>query len=141
MQKLFGHIIKVYAGKYPNSDIIEVYKWQGYKFEQFIKWQWYFEYRAALLRVKYPKNHIYSMQFDEPLTKKTSLEILNSNISSQRGQVTKIKNAIYDFQKNWDELFPIESHPLYTKALKKLNEAENKLESLIKQKQHYGKED
>lgn len=64
MEKLYGFIIKVHAGEYPTSDIIEVYRWSGFKFTLFFKWKWYFEYRAALLRVKYPKNHIDAHQFD-----------------------------------------------------------------------------
>lgn len=131
MEKLFGYIIKIHAGEYPNSDIIEVYKWSGYKFEQFIKWKWYFEYRTALLRVKYPRNHIDARQFDEPLTLKTKREILNSKISAQKGQITKIKNAIIKYEQHWDELFPIEDDLLYNKAKNKLEIAENDLNELL----------
>lgn len=131
MEKLFGFIIKVHAGEYPNSDIIKVHRWNGYKFNQFIKWKWYFEYRTALLRVKYPKNHIDARQFDEPLTPKTKKEILSSKISAQKGQVTKIKNALLKYEQHWDELFPIEEDVLYNKAKIKLAQAESELNKLI----------
>ena len=131
MEKLFGFMIKVYNGEYPTSGIKEVYRWNNYKFNQFIKWKWYFEYRVALLRVKYPRNHIDARQFDEPLTYKTKMEILKSKISSQKGQVTKIKNAIKKYEQHWDELFPIEEDLNYIKAKNKLIEAKNKLDELI----------
>lgn len=131
MEKLFGFIIKVYAGEYPNSGILEVHRWEGYKFSQFIKWKWYFEYRVALLRVKYPKNHIDARQFDEPLTPKAEAEILKSKISAQKGQVTKIKNAIERAERNWDQLFPIEDDQYYQKAQEKLYKAEIELKELM----------
>lgn len=131
MEQLFGFIIKVYGGEYPTSGIIEVYRWDSYKFNQFVKWKWYFEYRVALLRVMYPRNHIDARQFDEPLNAKTAMEILKSKISSQKGQVTKIKNAINKYEQHWDELFPIEEDLNYKKAKSKLIEAENKLDELV----------
>lgn len=132
VSKLHGFIIKVYAGEYPNSDIIEVYKWSGYKLHQFTKWMWYFDYRTALLRVKYPRNYIRAVKFDEPLTPKSEKEILKSRISSQKGQVTKIKNAIRKAKQHWDYLFPIEDEDSYKRAIVKLEEAEKKLKELIK---------
>lgn len=131
MEKLFGFIIKVYAGEYPTAGIMEVYKWNGYKFNQFVRWRWYFEYRVALLRVKYPKSHIDARQFDEPLTQKTKMEILRSKISAQKGQVTKIKNAIKKYEQHWDELFPIEDDIMYNRAKNKLEIAEKELDDLI----------
>ena len=131
MEKLFGFIIKVYNGEYQTSGIKEVYRWDSFKFSQFVKWKWYFEYRVALLRVKYPRNHIDARQFDEPLTQKTKMEILKAKISSQKAQVTKIKNAIKKYEQHWDELFPIEDDIMYNKALNKLEIAKKELDELI----------
>ena len=41
-----------------HRNVIESFHWDRMTFKQRNKWDWYFHYRAALLRTKYPKlNH------------------------------------------------------------------------------------
>lgn len=128
--KLHGHIIKVYEGEHPGSGIIYTERWSGYKFHQYMKWSWYFEYRYALLRVNFPKNYISSNHFDELLTPKAKSEILKNKVSAAKGRVTKIKNAIKKMESNWNEIFPIEDDESYQKAKVKLREAEKDLNEI-----------
>ena len=43
------------------SDVIEFLIWKNMDFKLVFKWDWYFQYRAALLQVKYPK---YRVEYD-----------------------------------------------------------------------------
>ena len=53
--RAFWVTIKVYGGKYPTDQILEIYSWKG-PWHVRKKWNWYFKYRAALFQVQNPKN-------------------------------------------------------------------------------------
>lgn len=129
-EQLYGCKIVLYDSEYPNGNILKVLKWSGYRFHQFTKWQWYFNYREALLRVEYPRNCIELIRFTEPLTKKTEAEIFKRKLTSQKAKVTKYRNALKLAEKNWDKLFPIEDDLFYIKALQKVRNAEKELNEL-----------
>lgn len=99
-----------------------LYKNKGFTLEQFVKWKWYFEYRAALYKIQNPKLHIEVQQtqyFDLP-EKHIREKDLKNKIKSAKGDITKIKNKIRKFKDKGGDLFP-ESNPSYQKALTKLN--------------------
>ena len=81
------------------------------------RWKWYFEYRAALLRVKYPHGFIeythgpykYTLPEEEYKTK------LENNIKAAKSKLTEYSNKIAKAKANWMEMFPIEEHPGWRK--------------------------
>jgi hypothetical protein len=89
----------------------------------YMKWKWYFEYRAALLKVQHPKALVeyrtgpyeYVLPDDE-----YKMKVKNHYLSNKRQQ-SKFKNKINLIRKNWSELFPIEEHPDWKKVNDKLN--------------------
>lgn len=89
----------------------------------YIRWKWYFEYRAALLRVKYPRAFIEYVsgpyQYELP-DDKYKEKVKNRYLSDKR-QLAKFKNKLNSIRKNWNELFPIEENPNYRKIEEKLN--------------------
>lgn len=129
-EKQYGFVIKLHDTEYPSGDVIEFLQWGGYKFEQFAKWRWYFDYRVALLRVRYPKNYIYATQFTEELSKKTAQEILQQKIISKKRMVTKVKNALTKAESEWNQLFPITMDDRYTNSKMKLMKLESELQEL-----------
>lgn len=98
-----------------------VYFRNDMRVEFFIRWKWYFEYRAALLRVKYPKAFIefthgpyeYILPEQEYKTK------LENNIKAAKAKLTEYSNKIAKAKANWMEMFPIEDHPGWRKISEK----------------------
>lgn len=130
IEQLYGYNIRVYDTRYCNGRVIEVLRWTGYQLQQFAKWKWYFEYRYALLRVKYPKNCIEHGEFKMKMDKKTAAQILKDKIRSKKRNITVHKNKLKAVVDNWNELWPIEEHPLYQKVVAKIKRLENELAEL-----------
>lgn len=126
-EQKYGFRIIVYDGAYPNGEILEMHFWKDYLFHTFSKWMWYFEYRTALARVRYPRNYIRSGQFTESLKPKQYADILRNKIIAKKRRVTEVKNKMALAIEHWSELFPIENDEIYIRAAKKLSELESQL--------------
>ena len=61
--KKYGCQIRIHRKDYYCSEPNLVLRWEGYSFQQYNKWQWYFRYRAALEQVKHPRNFVELAQF------------------------------------------------------------------------------
>lgn len=89
----------------------------------FHRWKWYFEYRYALLKVKYPRAYI-KLEYDRyELTlpeEEYKTKMRNKLISAKR-MVTQFEKKIDYVRANWDEFFPPEEHPKWKKVLEKLD--------------------
>jgi len=119
--------IKVYDDK---RNLIEFFLWSGMKWNIRIKYDWYFNYRAALLQVKYPKYKILTSMGNEPASFKTLLEIKNSKIIRKKAKITELKNKLKKAIDKWDCLFPIEEDIFYQQAVKKIAKLEFELTSI-----------
>lgn len=118
--RIFVKILFSESGK---SALAEVHYFKNeMRVEFFQKWKWYFEYRAALLRVKFPKAYIkletgpYEYTLPED---KYRQKVKNQYLSDKR-QLTKFQNKLNSISKNWNELFPIEQNPNWKKISEKL---------------------
>ena len=134
---LFYHRIQVHEGEHHGYDIIETLIWKELPWTLMCKYKWYFEYRAALLKVKYPK---YKVNHDWGKYKKdgkSKLQHLKSKESAARGQVTKIKNDLSKAEKNWNKLFPITDNIMYRKKVEKLKDKQVQLEQIQNQIKSY----
>lgn len=111
-----------------------VYFRDGMTIPQWNKWEWYFRYREALIRIQNPKWYT-SLEFiaydPDP---RTAEEILakrqQDKIRAAKAQITKIQNAIGRYRSEYNELFPIEDDKIYIKLHIKLMEAEENLKKL-----------
>lgn len=128
--KLYGFTITIYNGYYPYTGIKEVYCWKGYRLKQLTKWKWYFEYRYALLRIKYPKNLINKGSYDYDAPADIKLVNLKNRISAKKRKITEIANKLQLARDNWTELFPIEENEFFIKAVGKLDRLKNELQQL-----------
>lgn len=71
--------------------------WDNMPFEMLQRWKWYFEYRAALLKVQYPRIRVeVTTGFSEK--KKDLATVLKNRITSGKGEVTKWKNKLAAFE-------------------------------------------
>lgn len=125
----WGYYITVYDSPYPYT-VLEYYKWENLSFELFIKYKWYFEYRYALLRVKYPKFRIEHNQLKRDLNQKEKKSLFENRLIGKKRTLTKYRNALKLFEQNWSSLFPIMEDEQYQMALVKISRVENDLKEM-----------
>jgi hypothetical protein len=126
--------IKVLDQKRQKVDFLS---WSGLKWELRLKYNWYFNYRAALLQVKYPKFQVQTTWGNEPATGKTLEEIRKSKISSKKATITKAKNNLAGYlaefehyKKSYIEIFPIEDQLKYKEFLQNIALLKDKVNRL-----------
>ncbi len=107
-----------------NSGVNESLYWDGMSLETLTKWTWYFEYRAALLKVKYPRIKVESRWGNYEATGKKLMDIYEARKLGKTRTISKYKNMIAKSIENWDQLFPIEDDVLYKKAIAKIERLE-----------------
>ena len=131
--KLYGYHIRVFDTKSRNGNVIEYLRWDGLPFQTFMRFNWYFEYRYALLRVQHPKACIVHGQFQTELTEKAAKDILKNKISAKKRKITEYKNKLSMAEKSWQSFFPIEEDETYKKAVGKIARLKVELGELEKQ--------
>lgn len=106
------------------------------------RWKWYFDYRAALLKVKHPKSFVslYQGAYDYVLPEVEYRTKLENKIRAAKGRITEFDGKLKNLIDTWHELLPIEHHPDWTKIVQKkdyyrlqLNLLITEYESLTKQ--------
>lgn len=127
----WGYYIKVYDGKYPSSSTLLLIKWENLSFELFCKYKWFFEYKYALLRIKYPKHLIEKNQFKIDLNAEEKKDLLKNRIIGKKRTITKYKNKLSLAEKHWNQLFPISEDDMYKKAVIKIERLESELQNLL----------
>lgn len=120
-KRFFAYILFNEHGKYQPYE--KVYFRNEMTLPFLMKWKWYFKYREAILRVKYPKAYIElrTGPYDYILPKNELQKKLKNNLSAAKRKLTEFKNKITYERENWNELFPIEEHPKWADIEKKLN--------------------
>ena len=109
-----------------------VYHNEDFPFEIFMKWKWYFDYRAALYKVQHPKHRVDLMtgSYDyAPAPEVAFLNLKNKMIAKKR-VISKYRNKIQMAKSRWNELFPIEEYHLYKEAMEKINRTQTELNNL-----------
>lgn len=111
-----------------------VYYNKGFRFQCFMKWKWYFRYRAALFQVQNPKWCVELVTFDYEM-KSTNMQIEKRRkdiIAARRRKLTIAKNRLAEYKNTYKGLFPLSEDPDYIKSLQivtnyeaRLNEAED----------------
>jgi hypothetical protein len=107
--------------------------WEGMTVQQCVKWRWYFRYRQALLQIKYPKYEVSLNTFQQPLKKRSLNNSLINAIRGKKAKLTEARNKLRVATETWDEIFPIESDPLYPKVIAKISRLEAELQCLENQ--------
>lgn len=104
--------------------------------EFFQRWKWFFEYRAALLRVKHPKAYISYRHspYEYVLPEDKYREKVRNRYLADKRLLTKFQNRLNAVRENWNELFPIEENPEWNKVVEKMNYYQ---EQLRKSKEEY----
>ena len=126
--------IKVLKGLNP-YDVIEELCWDDLPNQMIFKWMWYFKYRQALLQVKYPRKRVVmerrKYQPETTTEKERLLTRLQNKHRAKKGKITQYTNKIELAIKDWKQLFPIEEHPQYIKAIDKLTRLRREEKELV----------
>lgn len=135
MNYLFWYKILVFTK--PGGDLVEHKLWKDLRFDIRMKYNWYFKYRAALLRVKYPKFYIdqrWGKEEINEMSPKQQIEYRDKRrkIAVKR-KITRFRNAItvYETEEKL-KLIPDFNNPKYLRTIEKLKEYENELLQLEK---------
>lgn len=87
--------IKAYTKQGASGVEIDHLHWYAMSFEVRTKWNWYFNYRAALMQVHHPKAYIdYRWGHEEPKTEHDTVLLLKRQITSKKRKITEIKNKL-----------------------------------------------
>lgn len=97
--RTFWVTIKVYGGKYPTDQILEIYSWKG-PWHVRKKWNWYFKYRAALFQVQNPKNLVEFFCGSEEPDLRTRRDFIKLKIVTTKRMLTKLTNEL-EKHKEW----------------------------------------
>jgi len=122
---------KISIGKHI-GDLKCIYYNEGFTYQQFSKWRWYFEYRAALFKVHNPKMRVEFIWNSYPYVAKDIAQRndLKNKIKGKKATITKYENLLQAAIKNWNSIFPIEQDEIYKKALEKINKNKFELNQL-----------
>lgn len=100
------------------------------KMDFFLKWEWFFRYRAALYQVQNPKKYVMyeSGSYDYALPDSKLYDKVKNSYFGAKRTLSKIKNQLDEIRKKYTEMFPIEEHPAWAKNMKKLKYYEDQVE-------------
>lgn len=126
----FRWVIKIslHRNTYKASDAKVMYYKKDLPFELFIRWKWFFRYRAALIQVQHPKQFVelefIKVKFTPDL--QVLLKRAKDKFIGAKATLTKYQNKKKEMEDNWNELFPIQQHPKYMFVMDKIDEYEIK---------------
>ena len=129
-----NHWVKITVKTRLGGDVVESLSWSNLRWHTRCRFGWYFNYRAALLQIKYPKYEV-NMTWGNDAKPKTQLEKLQDKITGKKATITKFKNLLKKAEDSWTDLFPITTNPDYLKAVEKIQRLEGELEYLIYEKE------
>ena len=144
------YFFKVWAGPNAGGNPI-VYSVFDLTFDQFAKWRWYLEYRAALVKVQNPRWNVDTTwgNYDWMPAADQYLKDLKNKIAGKRREITKWTNAIENCDKPWERKaglfindYPLEKdrdYLLYQKAIAKIERHKKELKSLIEEQMNLEK--
>lgn len=137
-KEMFHFTIRLFEKKY-GCKPIQLLRWEGYTVQWLTKWRWYFDYRAALLKVQYPKYHVdvfwgaFDSQIETDVAKVKKIR-LKKDLTTAKRMKTTYFNAIEKYKEEQSKLLiPDWENSKYLKALKKLDFYTNKVESITKE--------
>lgn len=123
--------VKIVAGEAPGGNPC-IYFNKDLRFETFMKWKWYFDYRAAFYKITYPKHKVDLLtgSYDYIAPRELQIKALRDSIAGKKRVITMYKNKIQMAKSEWNELFPIEDEPMYQKAISKVEKSQTELDNL-----------
>lgn len=124
---LFWVSIKV--TDFRQNKVVDFVLWDNLPFNIRTKYDWYFNYRSALLQIKYPKLQVVKHWGKTEIKKDLKRDAIVKSINAMKSKISKNKKLLATGIKNWSEIFPIEDDLIYKKVIIKMQADINKLKS------------
>lgn len=127
--KKYGCKIILHRQQYYGSEGKLLHYWNDLSFKTFIKFQWYFQYRAAMVKVEHPRQFVELATFQYDYVPKAD-EIkkrLQDKLKSAKAKRTEWGNKVERYKAGWNSLFPIEEDPNYKNAMDRIKEKEQSI--------------
>ena len=117
--------IVLFSTPYFSSHVKETLYWKDLTFPVIIKWGWYFEYRAALLKVQNPKCCVKYSSGKVKITDESPIKLrlykTKQRLKTVRSMITRYNNGIRRYEEYQHSLLiPDFENPKYLKALETL---------------------
>ncbi len=116
------------------GNVVNFLEWTDVDINRFVRWKWYFRYRAALLQTQHPKMYV---EIDHtPIKTKSQKDLVDTlkrRVSARKSQISKWENLMKKAEKNWNQLFPIHEDPNYKKAIAKIEYNQGELNQVLKE--------
>jgi hypothetical protein len=133
--KLLFYNIRVVTERGGTGKYVTHLHWRGMTLQQHVKWTWYFKYRGALLRIKYPRYLIDETWGSYTPEGRTLEEMvaakLKQDITTKRRMITKFTNVIRLYEEEESKsLLPNLTDPRYLRTKEKLLEYQFQLINL-----------
>lgn len=127
--KKHGCIISLHRQQHYGSEPTVMHHWKDFPFHIFMKWQWYFRYRAALIQVANPKlfvelrtfSYTYVPTFEEERKR------AKDRLTAKKAKVTSWHKKVAAYRASWTYLFPVDDDADFIAALAKVKKAEDEL--------------
>ena len=115
----------IFVSDKQGGNTISELHWNNLTFDCRTKWNWYFDYRAALLKVKYPKSYIEKRWGSKEINNESPRDLQWRKLIARRVTVnrlvTKFSNAILKYENNErTKLIPDFENPTYLRTVNKL---------------------
>ena len=109
--------------------------WKDMQLDHLMRWNWYFEYRAALLKVENPKKKVIlktgNYKADLRTRPQIAEKIKRDRIITCKRMVTRIQNAIQEYEREQALLLlPNFENPKYLRTIQKLEAYKTELKGL-----------
>lgn len=132
--------VRVFHQKGRSLGDIQRIDWNDIPFSILCKWRWYFDFRQALLKVKYPRNEVELKITQIEPDKKTILHYFKDQIAGKKRVITKTSNEL-ELHKKWlidNDIFGLAGDDgRIEKANAKIEKTRIELEKLENQLKNY----
>lgn len=130
----YGCAIMLHRLPFRASDAKAIMVWENLPFHTYMRFRWYFRYRAAMIQVQHPKQLVEILETRQQLSIQQAEELhLKNKIIRAKADITKINNAIEKHRPRHQPTFfepTFEDTIAYKKALEKLDQLRLKLQNL-----------
>ncbi len=133
----FNVFIRLYGFSTPNGDFKIVRSWRCLPVDTYMRFRWYFDLRAAMIKIDNPKHAVevratmYDLSEGDPDYRWQKKNEIDARIRAARVQLTKWDNNLKKFREQWDSFLPVEDDPMYKKAVERVNARKFALQTLI----------
>lgn len=83
------------------------FEWTGLTLKQLTKWRWYFDYRACLVQVQFPRAQVRMTILKVEPDTRTALNIAQNRLTACRSTLTKHLNKVDKAREQWRISDPI----------------------------------